>query len=85
MTNSDAKSANNAEKANQPDVSSLVEAEKKFLHDVSSPLSIVVFHLEAASLDPMASDVPMRLEKAFRQVKLIIEKLEERRNHLKAF
>ncbi len=62
----------------------LLAGERKFLHDISTPLSVVLYQVETLVKSPKATDAPERLQKAFVQIKKIVESLEARRTKIKS-
>jgi hypothetical protein len=58
--------------------------EKKFIHEISTPLSVILFQLEAAIKSNPPQEARDRLQQALEQTKKIVASLEARREALKA-
>ncbi len=57
--------------------------EAKFLHEISTPLSIILFQLEAAIRQEPSPEIKNRLEQALVQTKKVVASLEARRAQIK--
>ncbi len=56
--------------------------EAEFLHKISTPLSVIIFQLEAVIASSAKPEEKLRLVKALDQVKKIVTLLEDRRGKL---
>jgi hypothetical protein len=57
-----------------------LDDEKKFLHDLSTPLSVVLFQLEAAARALPPGEASQRLAKVQEQIKIVVELVRSRRD-----
>ena len=58
-------------------------SETKFLHEISTPLSIILFQLETSLKADLPTDIRTRLQQAFDQTKKVVASLEARRAEIK--
>lgn len=59
--------------------------EREFLHDISTPIMIAMGHLEYLSQEDPRTDIEktkVRIEKSFKSLKKLSDKLQERRKSL---